>query len=139
MSDLDTARRCAERMYASDEASRALGITVTIDQPGDAIASMQVRADMVNGFGVCHGGLIFTLADTAFAFACNAYDQVSVAATAHIEFLRPAKLDDTLSARAQEEHRGRKSGVYSIVVENQAGEQVALFRGRSASLGEKLL
>ena len=139
MSDLDTARRCAERMYASDEASRALGITVTIDQPGDAIASMQVRADMVNGFGVCHGGLIFTLADTAFAFACNAYDQVSVAATAHIEFLRPAKLNDTLSARAQEEHRGRKSGVYSIVVENQAGEQVALFRGRSASLGEKLL
>ncbi|MDJ0910590.1 MAG: hydroxyphenylacetyl-CoA thioesterase PaaI [Woeseiaceae bacterium] len=139
MSDLETARRCAERMYASDEASRALGITVTIDQPGDAIASMQVRADMVNGFGVCHGGLIFTLADTAFAFACNAYDQVSVAATAHIEFLRPAKLDDTLSARAQEEHRGRKSGVYSIVVENQAGEQVALFRGRSASLGEKLL
>ncbi len=139
MSDLETARRCAERMYASDEASRALGITVTIDQPGDAIASMQVRADMVNGFGVCHGGLIFTLADTAFAFACNAYDQVSVAATAHIEFLRPAKLNDTLSARAQEEHRGRKSGVYSIVVENQAGEQVALFRGRSASLGEKLL
>ena len=139
MSDLETARRCAEAMYASDEASRALGITVTVDQPGDAIASMQVRADMVNGFGVCHGGLIFTLADTAFAFACNAYDQVSVAASAHIEFLRPAKLNDTLSARAREEHRGRKSGVYSVVVENQAGEQVALFRGRSASLGEKLL
>ncbi len=139
MSDLETARRCAETMYASDDASRSLGITVTVDQPGDAIASMQVRADMVNGFGVCHGGLIFTLADTAFAFACNAYDQVSVAASAHIEFLRPAKLNDTLSARAREEHRGRKSGVYSVVVENQAGEQVALFRGRSASLGENLL
>lgn len=139
MNELDIARQCANTMYESDEASRALGIKVEIPDAGSAIATMLVRADMVNGFDVCHGGLIFTLADTAFAFSCNAYNRLSVAATAHIEFLRPARLDDVLTATAAEEHRGARSGVYSIVVENDRGERVALFRGRSASRDQPLL
>ncbi len=138
MSDLDTARRCAEAMYSADEASRALGITVEFESPGESTATMRVRADMVNGFDVCHGGLIFTLADTAFAFACNAYNRLSVAASANIDFIRPAKLHDTLTAVAREEHRGGNGGVYSVVVENQKGERIAVFRGRSVSRDEQL-
>ncbi len=126
-------------MYAADEASRALGISVDVPETGSAVAAMRVRADMVNGFDVCHGGLIFALADTAFAFACNAYDRLSVAAAASIEFLRPAKLGDRLVATAREEHRGRHSGVYSVRVENQDGRTVALFRGRSASRDRPIL
>lgn len=133
MSDLELARRCAEAMRNADDASRALGIDVDIPAAGSAIATMRVREDMVNGFDVCHGGLIFTLADTAFAFACNAHNRLSVAATASIEFLRPAKLGDTLTATAIEEHCGRRSGVYSVEVKNVDGSRVALFRGRSAS------
>ncbi|MDJ0939920.1 MAG: hydroxyphenylacetyl-CoA thioesterase PaaI [Woeseiaceae bacterium] len=139
MSDLDTARRCADTMYAADAASRALGIDIEIPKAGQAIASMRVRDDMVNGFDVCHGGLIFTLADTAFAFACNAYDRLTVAAAANIEFLKPARRDDVLTATAVEEHRGGRSGVYSVEVLNQDDERVALFRGRSASRAEGLL
>jgi len=139
MNDLELARACADRMAQADEASRALGIQIEIPGPGAAQASMTVRADMVNGFDVCHGGLIFTLADTAFAFACNAYNRVSVAASGHIEFLRPAKLGDTLVATAGEEHRGRRSGLYSVEVVNDADERVALFRGRSASREKTLV
>ena len=126
-------------MYGSDEASKALGIDVEIPEAGSAVATMQVRADMVNGFDVCHGGIIFALADTAFAFACNAYNRLSVAASANIEFLRPAKRDDVLTATATEEHRGKRGGVYSIDVRNQHGERVAIFRGRSASRDEALI
>ena len=126
-------------MYAADEASRALGIEVEIPAAGEAVATMAVRADMVNGFDVCHGGLIFTLADTAFAFACNAYDRLTVAAAANVEFLRPAKRGDVLTATAAEDHRGRRSGVYSVEVVNDRGQRVALFRGRSACRDEALL
>jgi phenylacetic acid degradation protein PaaD len=139
MNDLELAHACAQRMADADEASRMLGIEVEIPEPGAARATMQVRKNMVNGFGLCHGGLIFTFADTAFAFACNAYNQLTVAASANIEFLRPAKLGDTLVALAVEEHRGKRSGVYSVVVENDRGERIALFRGRSASVSESLL
>ena len=133
MADLELAVRCAAHMYASDTASQMLGIEVDIPEAGKATAHMTIRDDMVNGFGVCHGGLIFALADTAFAFACNAYNQQAVAASAQIEFLRPAKLDDTLKATATEDYRGRKRGYYSVVVCNQADQPVALFQGRSAS------
>ena len=94
---------------------------------------MTVRDDMVNGFDVLHGGLTFALADTAFAFACNAYDVQSFAAAAQIEFLRPAMLGDVLTATATEDHRGRRSGYYSVEVRNQNHELIALFRGRSAA------
>lgn len=139
MDELERARACAERMYAGDKASQALGIKIEIPEPGSAIATMRVREDMVNGFDICHGGLVFTLADTAFAFACNAYDDLTVAGSGTIEFLRPVYLDDQLRAVALEEHRGRRSGLYAAEVLNQHGEFVALFRGRSVSRGEAVL
>ena len=139
MDELTRARRCAEAMYEKDAASKALGITVEIPAVGQAIATMLIRDDMVNGFDVCHGGLIFTLADTAFAFACNAYDRLTYAAAADIEFLRPARRGDALEARAREDYRGSKTGLYSIEVRNQRDEVIAMFRGRSASLQEGVL
>lgn len=137
--DLERARACADRMYRNDKASRALGIRIEIPEPGSAVASMTVREDMANGFDICHGGLIFALADTAFAFACNAYDDVTVAGSGTVEFLRPAFVGDELRAVALEEHRGKRSGVYAVEVVNQRDEFVALFRGRAVARGQSLL
>ena len=139
MDSTEIARRCADAMVARDAASKALGIAIEIPRAGSAVAQMTVRDDMVNGFDVCHGGLLFTLADTAFAFACNAYDNVTFAASANIEFIRPARLGDELRARAREDYRGRKRGFYTVEVRNQRDEVIAMFRGRSASRGEPLL
>ena len=139
MNDLERARECAEKMHASDKASRALGIEVDIPAAGAAIATMRVREDMVNGFNICHGGLVFTVADTAFAFACNAYDDLTVAGSGHIEFLRPANLNDMLRAIAKEEQRVGRNGFYTVEVKNQDDGLVALFRGRSVSRGQQLL
>jgi acyl-CoA thioesterase len=139
MDSTDIARRCADVMYAKDAASQALGIRVEIPAAGEAAAHMTVRDDMVNGFDVCHGGLLFTLADTTFAFACNAYDNLTFAAAANIEFIRPALLGDELRALAREDYRGSKRGLYTVEVRNQRDEVVALFHGRSASRGEPLL
>ena len=136
MGELDTARRCADAMLAKDRSSKALGISIEIPAPGEAVATMEVRDDMINGFDVIHGGLTFALADTAFAFACNGYGEKTVAASAQIEFLRPAFAGDTLTATAREDHRGRRSGYYSVEVRNQRDELVALFRGRSVGTGE---
>ena len=116
-----------------------LGISVDIPAAGAAVAKMRVRDDMVNGLDVCHGGLIAALADTAFAFACNAYDQVTVAASVQIEFLRPALLGDELVASAREDHRGRKNGYYTVEVRNQGSDLVALFHGRSVGTGKPLI
>jgi acyl-CoA thioesterase len=99
---------------------------------------MEIREDMINGFGVCHGGLVFTLADTAFAFACNGYNEQTVAASCHIEFIRPAVLGDELTAIATEDYRGRKNGHYTIAVQNQDEKLVALFRGRSSCTGKAI-
>ena len=139
MDSNDTARRCADAMYARDAASQALGIRIEIPVAGEAVAHMIVRQDMVNGFDVCHGGLLFTLADTAFAFACNAYDDLTFAAAASIDFLRPARLGDALRASAREDYRGSRSGFYTVEVRNQDDDVVAVFRGRSASKGKALL
>jgi acyl-CoA thioesterase len=139
MNDLPTAKRCAEKMWAGDKASKALGMKVEIRAVGSATAHMRVRDDMVNGFDVCHGGLLFALADTAFAFACNAYNRLTIAASGNIEFLRPVVLGDELRATATEEYRGRSSGFYTVKIENQDGKLVALFRGRSASRDQPLL
>ncbi len=139
MNELKRARNCAEKMFASDRASQALGIEIVIPDVGAAIATMLVRDDMLNGFDICHGGFVFSLADTAFAFACNAYDDVTVAAAGSIEFLRPAHSGDELRAVALEEHRGRRTGLYTIEVFNQDEQRVAVFRGRSVSKGEALL
>ena len=139
MDTTDIASRCADVMYAKDAASQALGIRVEIPAAGEAVAHITVRDDMINGFDVCHGGLLFTLADTAFAFACNAYDSLTFAAAANIEFIRPALLGDELRALAREDYRGSKRGLYTVEVRNQRDEVVALFHGRSASRGEPLL
>ncbi len=139
MSDKDLARRCADAMMANDRASKALGISVEIPTAGAAIATMTIREDMANGFDVLHGGLAFALADTAFAFACNAYDSQSFAASAQIEFLRPAVVGDVLTATAREDYRGRRNAYYSVEIRNQRDEVVSIFRGRSASNGSPLL
>lgn len=139
MSQLSTAKRCAEKMWAGDRASKALGMKIEIREAGAATANMQVRDDMVNGFDICHGGMVFALADTAFAFACNAYDRVTFAASASIDFLRPAMLGDMLRATASEEYRGSRSAYYLVKVKNQNDDLVALFRGRSVSRDEPVL
>jgi acyl-CoA thioesterase len=139
MNDLKTARACAAKMYANDRASQALGIEIEIPEVGSAVATMTVGEEMVNGFDLCHGGLVFTLADTAFAYACNAYNDVTVAGAGTIDFLRTAFLGDELKAVALEEHRGKRGGVYAVEVVNQHAEFVALFRGRAISRGQALI
>jgi len=135
----ELARRCADSMWSDDKASQALGIEIDVSEAGAATATMLIRDDMVNGLEVCHGGLVFALADTAFAFACNAYNVQSFAASCQIEFLRPAALGDHLCAVASEDYRGRRSGYYTILISNQRNEPVAIFRGRSGSNGKPLL
>ena len=125
----------ARAMYAQDHASQALGMRILEVRPGYARLSMTVREDMVNGHKLCHGGLIFTLADSAFAFACNTYNSVTVASAANVEFLLPARLGDELTATAEERSRSKRTGVYDVVVCNEQDESVALFRGRSHELG----
>lgn len=139
MTEQQTAQHCAERMYGADRASQDLGIKITVTAPGAVTAEMTIRQGMLNGFDICHGGYIFTLADTAFAFACNAYDNLTVAAAASIEFLRPAREGDRLTADAAEIYRSGRSGLYDVVVRNQDGEQVAMFRGRAHATGKPLL
>jgi acyl-CoA thioesterase len=131
MDSTEIARRCADFMFARDKASRELGITVEIGGAGSATARMEVSDGMINGLGVCHGGYIFTLADSAFAFACNGYDRVTFAASATIEFVRSARPGDSLVAEARERSRGKRAGIYDVAVHNQDGQLVALFRGRS--------
>jgi acyl-CoA thioesterase len=126
-------------MFAQDRASQALGMRIIEVTPGYAQLVMSVRQDMVNGHQICHGGLIFTLADSAFAFACNTYNAVTVAAGATIEFLAPGRLGDELTATAQEQSRSRRTGVYDVTVRNQRGECIALFRGRSHETGGRLI
>jgi acyl-CoA thioesterase len=125
------AERAAATLYERDRASQALGMRLTGVRPGWAQVMMRVRADMVNGHGLCHGGLVFALGDSAFAFACNSHNDSTVAAAASIDFLAGAREGDELTAEASEVWRTRRNGIYEISVRNQHGERVALFRGRS--------
>jgi acyl-CoA thioesterase len=125
------AERAAAAMFERDRASQALGMRIIGVRPGWARVVMRVRGDMVNGHGLCHGGIVFALADSAFAFACNSHNDVTVAAAASIDFLAAAREGDELTAEATEIWRSRRSGLYGITVSNQRGEPVALFRGRS--------
>ena len=130
------AQRSAQAMYAADKASRLLGIQVTDVAPGRATARMQVRDTMLNGHAICHGGYVFLLADTAFAFACNTYGPVTVAAACDVVFLGPARLGDDLIAEAAERRRYGRSGIYDVTV-RQAGPEgpvIAEFRGHSRTL-----
>ncbi len=120
-----------DAMWANDRASQALGMQVVAVGPGSATLTMTVRSDMLNGHDTCHGGLLTTLADSAFAFACNAYNEVTVAAGFDVNFLAAAHLDDVLTATARELSKAGRTGVYDIVVTNQRGDSIAVFRGRS--------
>ena len=132
------AQRLAEAaghtMSSRDRASIALGIELVEIRPGYARLRMVVRDDMANFVGTLHGGLAFTLADTAFGFACNSYNKVSVASGCSIEFLRPAFPGETLIATATEQGLKGRNGVYDVRLENNKGELVALFRGKSAQI-----
>jgi acyl-CoA thioesterase len=118
-------------MFARDRASQAMGMRIANVGPGRAELTMKVRADMLNGHATCHGGFIFTLADSAFAFACNSANLTTVASGCSIDFIAPAREDDVLTAIGQERSLSGRTGVYDIEVRNQRGETVALFRGKS--------
>ncbi|HEY7890341.1 MAG TPA: hydroxyphenylacetyl-CoA thioesterase PaaI [Steroidobacteraceae bacterium] len=133
------AELCAQALFAADEASRNLGMRVEAVKPGFARLRMIVRSDMVNGHGMCHGGIVFALADSAFAVACNTYNAVTVAAAASIDFLAATSTDDELTAEARELWRSKRSGIYEISVCNQRGEPIALFRGRSHCTGGQIV
>jgi len=136
----DTARRSADAMWAGDAASRALGMAVIGVGPGTAEVSMTVRRDMVNGWDLCHGGIIASLADSAFAFACNSYGIVTVAAGFEVTFLESARLGDELVATAVERALRGRSGLYDVTVRRTSDEAViAEFRGRSRSTGRAIL
>jgi acyl-CoA thioesterase len=135
----DTARRSADAMWAGDAASQALGMTVVDVGPGTAEVSMKVREDMVNGWGLCHGGLIASLADSAFAFACNSHGVVTVAAGFEVDFLESARLGDELVATAVERALRGRSGLYDVTVRRTSDDAViAEFRGRSRSTGREI-
>src|SRR4051812_13512535 len=129
-----TAEQQAAAMYADDVASRSLGINITGVGPGRATATMLVTDAMVNGHGICHGGYVFLLADTAFAFACNTHGPAVVAAGADVTFLAPVRAGDELSAEGIERAVRSRSGLYDVTVRRGA-EVVAEFRGRSRALG----
>lgn len=126
-------------MWPKDAASRLLDIRFVAIRPGYAKLEMTVRPDMVNGHNLCHGGLIFTLADSAFAYACNSYDRNTVASACHIDFLAPAQIGDTLVAEAVEQSLAGRTGVYDITVRNQAGKAIALFRGKSYRIAGEVI
>ena len=124
-------------MFPNDQATRALGVQILAIGPGSATASMSVRQDMLNGHDICHGGLIATLADSTFAFACNSYNELTVASGFAVDFLAPARLGDVLTARCAEVSKSGRTGVYDVEVGNQRGERVAVFRGRSYTVKGK--
>ncbi|GAB7521761.1 hydroxyphenylacetyl-CoA thioesterase PaaI [Paraburkholderia sp. 2C] len=134
MSADEVARATAAAMFEADACSRALGIELLEVREGYARMQMRVRADFLNGHRICHGGLIFTLADSAFAFACNSRNINTVASGCSIEFLRPAHGGDTLTAEAVEQSMTGRTGIYDIRVTNQANETVAMFRGKSSQI-----
>ena len=126
-----------EGMYAKDRATRALGMVIVEMAPGTATLRMSVREDMLNGHDICHGGFITTLADSAFAFACNSYNELTVASGFGVDLVAPARLGDVLTARCVEVSKAGRTGVYDADVTNQRGERVAVFRGRSYTMKGK--
>lgn len=131
MTPQEIATQVGAGLMTKDHASIAMGIYLTHISPGAAHMEMQVRANMVNGFGTCHGGMITTLADSAFGFACNSYNELTVASGLSIDFLAPAFEGDVLTARASEVSLSGRTGVYDVTVFNQKADCVAVFRGRS--------
>jgi acyl-CoA thioesterase len=135
MSPEQRAARVGETMFAADAASREfMRMELVSCAPGRAVMRMPVRENMLNGHRICHGGFIFTLADSTFAFACNSHNKVAVAAGCSIEFLKPAQLGDLLTCEGVEQVLQGRHGVYDMKVSNQRGDVVAVFRGKSAQI-----
>ena len=132
-----TADFVREGMFRNDRASKLLGMQIVDVTPGRATLTMTVRDDMLNGHDLCHGGLIATLADSTFAFACNSYNELTVASGFAIELLAPGRLGDVLTARCTEVSKAGRTGVYDTEITNQRGERVAVFRGRSYTMKGK--
>lgn len=133
------AEAAAAAMWRRDAAARSLGMQLEAISPGSATLSMTVRADMVNGHHICHGGMLFSLADTAFAYACNSYNKNTVASACHIDFLAPAREGEVLEAEACERSAAGRTGVYDITVRTQDGRNIALFRGKSYRISGEVI
>ncbi|MGQ0620726.1 MAG: hydroxyphenylacetyl-CoA thioesterase PaaI [Panacagrimonas sp.] len=131
---VELARRVGQAMFDRDTTTQGLGMRIEDIGPGTARLSMVVRGDMLNGHRICHGGFMFTLADSAFAFACNSRNEATVAAGCSIEFLRPVAEGETLTAIAQERVLSGRTGIYDITLVDSGGQPVALFRGKSARI-----
>ncbi|HYQ51671.1 MAG TPA: hydroxyphenylacetyl-CoA thioesterase PaaI [Pseudomonas sp.] len=131
MTEIELAQACADAMFSRDHATQGLGISLLEAGPGQARLRMPVRADMIQGHGTCHGGFLFALADSAFAFACNSYDEATVALGCSIDYIAPALCGDVLTASAAEMSRKGRTGLYDVRIENQRGELIALFHGKS--------
>lgn len=133
------AQACADTMWLDDRASRTLGMTIQRVGPGEAVLLMTVRQDMTNGHGICHGGFIFTLADSTFAFACNTYGQRTVAQQCAVTFIRPVRAGEALTAHAVERSKTGRSGIYDVTVRDSQGTTVAEFRGHSRTISGEIL
>lgn len=134
MTPQERAERSAAAMWSTDAAAHALAMVLVRVGPGQAQMTMTVRPEHLNGHGICHGGYIFTLADTAFAYACNSHNRLVVAQENTITFLSPGKPGEVLTATAEERHLSGRSGVYDVVVTGEDGRKVALFRGLSRQI-----
>ena len=139
MSPQSLAEACAKAMWTEDRASQGLGMEIQLIAPGEAVMSMVVRPDMTNGHGICHGGFIFTLADSAFAFACNTYDQSTVAQQCAVTFIEPVRQGEVLTAHAVERTRAGRGGIYDVTVRDSRNNVVAEFRGHSRTIAGNLL
>jgi acyl-CoA thioesterase len=133
------AKQCSETMHANDSMARASGMQIKSSTPGEAQVLMTITKSMLNGHGRCHGGMIFSLADTAFAHACNNENKANVAMDCRIDFLRPAFENDDLTARATKKHAGKSTGLYEVQVINQEGKDIALFQGRSFAINQSVI
>lgn len=139
MNPQQLAEAAAAAMYKNDTCAHWLGMVIDEVRPGYARLSMPVRKEMLNGHGICHGGMMFALADTAFAYGCNSYNFNTVAAGCSIEYLKPVQGEELLTAEAEEQILSGRHGVYDVRVSNRAGEAVALFRGKSAQIKGRLV
>ena len=135
MTPLERAKKSAEIMWKKDQASKGIGIKIESIAPGKADLSLTVEGKHLNGHDICHGGFIFTLADSAFAFACNSYNQAAVAQNNMITFIAPAQRGEKLTAEAREISRKGRSGIYDVSVFNEKKQKIAEFRGLSRTIG----
>ena len=137
MTPQQTAELVRDGMFARDRAAQSLAMRITHIAPGEATIEMAVRDDMLNGFDICHGGFITTLGDTAFAYACNSYNEMTVASGLSVDFVAPGRPRDVLVAEAKELSQAGRTGVYDVTIRNRQGQLIALFRGKSYSMKGK--